>query len=303
MIGDDRRPLVEGQAGERQRPVPHRAHDQARRQGEDFAGPLGAQVAGGPHEPVALETHSRDPAAGAFDLHRRDPETQMNPARRACPFARGERAQDLQVLLRLGIVPQLLLAARVELELARIHDEIDALEMGELLELRRRPLRLHRAAAHEEVDVADTARPQAGERIVGDVRRRQVLRIPPQNPRHVDGDVAGADDRRDRAGKVDRQVEEIRVSAVPGDQRRRGMAPREILPRNPEPAVARTADGEGAGVVMRREIADREVPAQLDVAQEAHPRVERHALEHPHDLLDLGMVRGDSEAHQAIGSG
>ena len=101
--------------------------------------------------------------------------------------------------------------------------------------------------------------------------------------------------------EVDRQVEEIGVGAVPGDERRRRMAAGEILARDTEPPVALAADREDDLVVARREIGDREVPAELDVAQEAHPRVERHALEHPHDLLDLRMVRRDAEAHQAVG--
>ena len=224
----------------------------------------------------------------------------MNPARRAGRSAVGKRTQNLHVLLRLGIVPELLLAAGVQLELPRVDQQIDPAQVGELLELSGRPLGLHRTPAHDEMNVADPARPQKRQRIVGDIGRRQIFRVPTENPRHVDGDVAGADDRRDGARQVDRQVEEVGVSAVPGNQRRRRMAAGEIFTRNCEPAVALTADSASDLVVVRPEIADREIPAQLDVPQEAHPRVERHAFEDPDDLLDFRVVRGDTETHEPI---
>lgn len=224
----------------------------------------------------------------------------MNPARRAGRSAAGKRPQDLHVLLRLRIVPELLLAAGVELELPRVDHQVDPAQVGELLELRGRPLGLHRPAADDEMDVADEARPQARQRVVGDVGRRQVFRVPAQDPRHVDGDVAGADDRRDRARQVDRQIEKIGVSAVPGDQRRRRVAAGELFTGNCEPAIALTADSDRDLIVVRPEIAEREVPAELDVPQEAHPRVERHSFEDPDDLLDLRVVRRDTETHEPV---
>ncbi len=192
-------------------------------------------------------------------------------------------------------------AARIELELTRVDDEVDSLEVRQLLQLRRRPLGLYRTPAHDEVDVPDPAGAQARQGVVGDVGRRQILGIAPENPRHIDGDVAGADDRGRLHLKVYRQVEKIGVGAVPGDERRRRMAAAEILARHTEPPVALAADGEDDLIVVRREVGDREIAAQLDTAQEAHARVERNALEHPHDLLDLRMVRSDAETHQTVG--
>lgn len=300
LIGDDRRLRIERQPGERQRAVAHRAHHQARRQSPALAGPLGAQPPGRSHQSIALEAHPGDTAVHTFDLERRNPEAQVNPARRAGRSAVGKRPQDLHVLLRLGIVPQLLLAAGIELELPRVDHQVHPAQVGELLELRGRPLGLHRAAADDEMDVADATRPQARQRVVGDVGRRQILRVPAENPRHVDGDVAGADDRRDGARQVDRQIEKIGVSAVPGDQRRRRVAAGEIFTRDPEPAIALTADSDRDLIVVRPEVAEREIPAHLDVPQEAHPRVERHALEDPDDLLDLRVVRRDTETHEPV---
>lgn len=75
----------------------------------------------------------------------------MNAAPVLRSAARGEGAQQLEVLLRFAIVRELRGAGLVELEIARIDDEIDSREMSHLLELGRRAFRLHRSAPREEV--------------------------------------------------------------------------------------------------------------------------------------------------------
>ena len=223
--------------------------------------------------------------------------------RRAAPV--GPRsascAQNRHALLRLGIPGELLFAARIELELPRVDDQVDSLEVGELLELAGRPLGLHRTAADDEVDVADAARPEPRERFVGDVGRGQIFRIPPENASHIDRDVARADDRGGGAREIDRQVGKVGVSAVPGDQGRRRVAAREVLARYSEPPVALPTHREDDLIVVRREVGHREISAQFDVAEKADPRIERHALEDPDDLLDLRMIGRHAETHQTVG--
>ncbi len=224
----------------------------------------------------------------------------MNPPRRAGRRSQRDRTQKLHVLLRLRIVAELPFAAGVELELARVDDEIDPFEVRELFELAGRPFGLHRAPPHEEVDVADAARLQRGERVVGDVGGREVQWIPPENARHVDGDVAGSDDSGNRAVEIDRQIEKVRVGAVPCDQRRRGVAARQVLAGDAEAPVALAADGNDDLIVVPPEVGDGEIAPQVDVAQEAHPRIQRDALEDSNDLLDLRMIRRDAESHQPV---
>jgi hypothetical protein len=120
----------------------------------------------------------------------------VDAPRRSGPAAIRRGAQDLEVLSRLGIVRELGGARRVELELARIDDQVDADELRQLLEFRRRALGLHGPAPREQVDVAHAAGAQGGERVVGDVGRREPLGIAPEHARDVDRHVADADHRR-----------------------------------------------------------------------------------------------------------
>jgi hypothetical protein len=74
--------------------------------------------------------------------------------------------------------------------------------------------------------------------------------IATQDPRDVDGDVAGADHRGDGAVEIDRQIDEVGVGAVPGDQRRRGVAAGEILAGDAEAPVALPADRDDDLIVV-----------------------------------------------------
>lgn len=144
---------------------------------------------------------------------------------------------------------------------------------------------------------------QRGERVVGDVGGREVQWIPPENARHVDGDVAGSDDSGNRAVEIDRQIEKVRVGAVPCDQRRRGVAARQVLAGDAEAPVALAADGNDDLIVVPPEVGDGEIAPQVDVAQEAHPRIQRDALEDPNNLLDLRMIRRDANRTSPYGVG
>ena len=224
----------------------------------------------------------------------------MDPARCAGGAALGRGAQEIEILLRLAVIRELGGAGFVELEVARIDEEIDAREMADLLELGRRTFRLHRASPRQEVDVARPASAERRKRVVRNVGLRELLGIAHQDARDVDRDVADADHGGSLAVEIDRKVEEVGMAAVPGDESRRRKTVRAVLARNAEPAIALPADRQDDLVVVALEVGERDVAPELDVAEEADPRVERQSFEDAHDLLDLRMVGRDAVAHEPV---
>src|SRR5256885_10976884 len=77
---------------------------------------------------------------------------------------------------------------------------------------------------------------------------------------------------RGRMRQVELQVLEIGVAVVPGDKGGGGPGARKVLARDAEPAVGLGPDGIDDGVVEAEELLVRNVPADLDCAEEPEPR-------------------------------
>jgi hypothetical protein len=68
-------------------------------------------------------------------------------------------------------------------------------------------------------------------------------------------------------------------------------------------SVALVADGVDDAVVVGAQLRDGDIPAQRDIAQEAHRGILGGALEGLLDLLDALVIGGHAGAHQPIGTG
>ena len=114
----------------------------------------------------------------------------------------------------------------------------------------------------------------------------------------VERDVAVPDHDRALAREVERELLEVGVAVVPGDELGGGEGAGEILAGNPQPPVGLRADRVDHGVVEAGELLVGDVPADLDVAEEAEARLLRGLLERPRDGLDLRVIGRDAEADE-----
>ena len=104
--------------------------------------------------------------------------------------------------------------------------------------------------------------------VVGKVGRGHLGRRLDQHARHVDGDVAGADDDHARRVEIGGAVDEIRVGVVPVDEARRTDDPRLVLARDAQLPVVGGADREHDGIVHAAQLVERERVADIDIAVE-----------------------------------
>ena len=189
-------------------------------------------------------------------------------------------------------------AGLVELEVGRVDDHVGARELAQLSHLDRRPGGLHRPAAADDEDLAD---PGCVDRLdcgVGGVGGGELLGGERQHARDVEGDVAVPDHDRPLAGEVEREVLEVGMAVVPGDERRGRPGSGQVLAGDPELAVGLRADGVDDRVVEARELGVLDVLADLDVAEEAEARLRGGSLEGPRDGLDVRVVGRDAEPYE-----
>src|SRR5215212_12243475 len=93
----------------------------------------------------------------------------------------------------------------------------------------------------------------------------------------------------------------IRVTAVPGDELRRGDAPRESLALNAESPVASGAVRVDRGVNHLPQLLDLQIRADADVPVEAHLRTFQGPLQCVADGSDRLMIRCDAIPDEAKG--
>ena len=93
------------------------------------------------------------------------------------------------------------------------------------------------------------------------------------------------------------------MAAVPGDEVGRREAAGELLTVDAEPAVDGRAVREDDGVVVLVQLLDRQVYADLDVAEEADAVGLEHLAQRQGDRLDLAVVRRDAVANQPVRAG
>jgi hypothetical protein len=197
-------------------------------------------------------------------------------------LADGEPAQHLDVATddrRRGL--ELGLAGRVELEFGGVDDDVRALELAELLQLRRRPRRLHGPASPDDEDLLDPGRHDRLDRGIGRVRLLELAARERQHPGDVERDVPVPDDDRTPPREVELQVLKVGVAVVPGDELGRGPRAGQVLPGNAEPTVGLGAHGVHDSVVEARELVLRDVSPHLDVAEEPEAGPFGDLLERP----------------------
>ena len=223
--------------------------------------------------------------------------------RRLAPFGAtfGVAAQHLDVVFH-GLARGLDVLVGDVGEVGRVDDHVDvaeALEVAEFAQLERGERSLQRSAPADDDHFLDPAVVQRLQRVIGDVGRGEHVGIGDQDARHVQRDVAVADDDGAPARNVGRHLLEVRVRVVPADEVDGGHAAGQVLAGNAQRPVGLRADGVDHRVVALGQLGGLHMVADHDVAEEPEPRIQRRLLELGADRLDLRMVRGDAGAHQA----
>ena len=136
--------------------------------------------------------------------------------------------------------------------------------------------------------------------MVGGVGPRQLRRGQREHPRHVDGDVPGADHHRLLGLQIDLQAGVVRVAVVPGHELGGRVRSAQVLAWNPEPFVDRGAERVDDRVVVLKQPATAHVGPELDVTEEPKPLVLGGLVVRLRDRLDLRMVRSHARAHEPI---
>ena len=254
----------------------------------------------GLHELVALDDDALDLAV-AHDLDGRGEEAHDDALALALRRALRVLGEDLDVapgghvgLVALDPRP----AGGVEVDVARVDDDVGVRELAELEDLGVRERGLRRPAAAEHDDLGDRAVAQHLERVVGDVGHRELVVGQREHARDVGRDVPVADDDGGLAAEVELEVAVVGVAVVPGDELRRGPAAREVLALDAQPAVGRGAERVDDRVVAVAQLLDGDVTADLHVAEEAELRMRSRLLVHAGDGLDVRMVGRDPRPDQ-----
>ena len=95
----------------------------------------------------------------------------------------------------------------------------------------------------------------------------------------------------------------VRVAVVPGDEIGGAVGAFELDAGDVEVGVLESAGGEDDRVVVGAQILEREVGAELDVAEEADVAAAEDPVQCGDDALDARVVRGDSVTDQPEGGG
>ena len=191
-----------------------------------------------------------------------------------------------EIVLRGAILGggEMLGACRIERQIARIDDDIDAVEFAEFAQFRRGASGLDRTAARKNVQLRQVG---AAQRLEGVQRRGRWWR---------DGRAPRARIRTASivtlpmpitAAALLREVESVvrvfGMAVVPRHQFGRRMAAGQVFAGNAEMAVGFGTDGVEHRVVVLAQFGGRDVAADLDVAQKTESGLRCDALEHPGD--------------------
>ena len=300
-VGDDVAAVVERHALETDPAVADRADHEL---GADLVGLAGA-VRRRSRRPSCARRRRCSTRSRAAHLDGARVEVQVDVAVRAVEHVLRPALDDLDVARHDPVALDERGADRLELEVVRVleHD-VDTVELGELLELLRRPGRLRGPATTEHVDVVDRRAAQRVEHVLRHVGGLQPLERRGEHAGDVDSDVADADDD-DGPGRGERALHPLAVgvgvAAVPGHEVGRGDAAGEVLARDVEATVARGAVGEHDGVVGVDQLGDGDVAADLDAREQAHARLLEDLLQRVAHAADRVVVRGHAVAHEPEG--
>ena len=184
------------------------------------------------------------------------------------------------------------------LEIAGIHDDLEALGVGELARLERRELRLRGAAAAEDVHVRRARGLQALVHVRRDLGAQQLVGALGEHAGDVEGDVAVADHGHGLRVELP-GAGVVGVPVVPGHEVGRAVGALELDAGDPELRVLERAGRVDHRVVVGAEVLGSEVGAELDVAEEADVTAAEDPVQGGDDALDARMVGGDAVADQA----
>ena len=192
--------------------------------------------------------------------------------------------------------------ALVEVEVLGVHDHVDVGHVAQLAQLERAELHLGRTAPGEHVDVGHRVGEQPLVHVLGDLRGQEVLGVLGEHPCHVEGHVAGTEDR-DLRRLEGPGAGDVGVAVVPGHEVRRTEGLGQVDPGDRQLRVTDGAGGEDHRVVEAAQVRELDVGAVVDVAEQAHVAAIEDLVQRDDDLLDPRVVRCDAVADQAEGCG
>ena len=91
----------------------------------------------------------------------------------------------------------------------------------------------------------------------------------------------------------------VGVAVEPRHEFGGGVASCEILAGDPHPPICLCAGGEADLVKVLAEVGQADVLSHLHIAVEPERLFLGDAVEHPRDILDLLVIRGDTKTHEA----
>ena len=215
------------------------------------------------------------------------------------PGSEGAKERKIAGAVEVVAVRQLGLALVIERQIGRVGHRGAARNLAELAQLLRGELGLDRPSPSDDVDLFHFASRQSIEGVLGNVRAAQLVHRLRQDAGHVRSHVALPNDRHGFLAQVERPVTVVRVAIEPADELGSGMTAGQILARNPHAAVRLRAASEHQGVVTGAQLRDRNVPADLHIAEEVEPGSSSDALVHQDRLLELRVVRCNAASHEA----
>ena len=140
--------------------------------------------------------------------------------------------------------------------------------------------------------------PQRLQRVVGNIGAGQLLWRAAENPHHIHGHIADADDRRRLHRQIELAVAKVGMAVIPGDKVGSGVAAFQLFAGDIQVAVGLRAGREDDLVIVAAQIVYCHIGADLDVTKESKLGPLGHAIKELGDRLDLLMVGGDAIAYQ-----
>ncbi len=190
----------------------------------------------------------------------------------------------------------------VELEVGGIDDHLHVVLLPELAQLQGREAHIGGATTGEQVHVADPARGERVEDVVGSVGRLQRRGVLREDACDVEGDVA----RPEHGHGLRLQAPTLRdvgVRVVPGHELRGAERSGKLRSRHVERHVAVGSGRDDDAVVRPAELVDRHIDTDLDVAAQPDAGLEEHVVQRVDDLADARVVGGDAVADEPVRCG
>ena len=180
----------------------------------------------------------------------------------------------------------------VVVEIGRFHHHGHTVHLVHLPQLQGGELGPRGAAATDHRHGACGGVPEAGVDVLGDVGCLELLRGAHQHPRDVQGHVAHAHHGGPPGGQVPLGVD-VGVAVIPGHELGGAVRPGQVLAWDAHRAVRECAGREDHRVVVAAQVLERDVGAEVHVAEEADARVLADLPEVVGDALDARVVGGD----------